>query len=188
MKRIGIVGENFENDARAFAALLTPQYKDRFTFLPFLKTQSGQITAIKKMKTVLPIEIEKHNLDAVLFIRDLDTEMNRTERQTWFKEMNAAIDVESVFYLAEMELEALILADIETFNSHYGIKGQYNGNPKTAADPKKELRKRTEKAKRKYDENHALEIFKKLNFHIVYKKHSGNNSFQAFIDTFNSTF
>ena len=54
MKRIGIIGENFRNDACAFALLLTPQYKDKVTFVPVLKSLK---TTPKKfsLNSVLPI-------------------------------------------------------------------------------------------------------------------------------------
>lgn len=89
-----------------------------------------------------------------------------------------------------MELEALILADIETFNEIYGIEKQYNKNPKFEDDPKSKLRTWTEKGKAKdqYDENHAEKIFKKLRFEVVYRKHFGDDSFQEFIDNFERTF
>lgn len=87
-----------------------------------------------------------------------------------------------------MELEALILADIEIFNMKYGVKKQYTKNPKFEDDPKSILKTWTEKSIAKYSENDSEEIFKKLRFEIVYKNHFGDDSFQEFIDQFESTF
>ena len=191
MIRIGILGENFQNDSCAFKAFMTPQYKSEIEFIPILKSLNGGKPPVEKVKRMMPIEIQKFKLNALLCILDLDTELQRREKNEWFASIRKSVSVESIFFLAVMELEALILADIEKFNEIYGIKGQYTGNPKFQKDPKKELRIRTDKgtkAKRKYDEPHAEEIFKQLRFDVVRQKHIGDDSFNAFIKQFEKQF
>lgn len=191
MIRIGIIGENYQNDSCAFKAFMTPQYKSLIEFIPILSSLSGGVPPIEKVVRMMPTEIRKRQLNAVLCIFDLDKEAKRTERNKWFKNFQKNVPVESIFFLAVMELEALILADIEKFNEIYAAKGQYSGNPKFQDDPKKELKTRTdtkEKAKRKYDENHAVEIFEQLRFNIVRKKHKGKDSFADFLDQFEDQF
>ena len=121
-------------------------------------------------------------------MRDLDNEAKRIKRNQWFDTIQKGTSANNIFYLAVMELEALILADIDTFNKIYGIKGQYTKNSKFETDPKQVLKDKTAQAKRKYHPNDALEIFSKLNFDIVRKKHNGDDSFQAFIEKFETEF
>ncbi len=191
MIRIGIIGENFRNDACAFKAFLTPQYEGKIELVPLFNSFSKGVPAFSKIIRSMPTEIQKQQLDALLCMLDLDEHRKRGERNQWFKEIQKGISIRSIFFLAVMELEALILADIDTFNKIYGITGRYDKDPKLNTDPKKELRGRTDlssKAKRKYEEKHAFEIFEKLHFDIVYKKHNEDDSFQAFIDRFEAEF
>ena len=191
MIRIGIIGENYQNDACAFKAFLTPQYKSQIEFVPIGNSLNGKIFALKKVLATMPTIVKKEALDAVLFICDLDEEAKRVARYQWFSAIQKKVAFHSIFYLAVMELEALILSDIDKFNEIYGIKGTYTNDPKLNDDPKKELMRRTGKAtqaNKKYAENHASNIFQKLRFDIVYKKHKGEDSFQAFIDDFEEKF
>ena len=93
-----------------------------------------------------------------------------------------------MFYLAVMELEALILADIAVFNEIYGVDIRYSKNPKNETKPKEFLMDKTFKTKRKYDENHAEEIFAQLRFANIQKQHNGERSFQEFIEAFEKRF
>jgi hypothetical protein len=188
MMRIGIIGENFQNDACAFKSFLAPQYQGKIEFVPILKSLNGGSLPVAKVRSMLPTEIRKKNLKAFLCVLDLDNHLKLKGQQECFDKIVKDLTIESIFFLVYMELEALILADIDTFNTIYKIEGQYVKNPKVESDPKSILRKRTETAKRKYDENHAEEIFKVLRFDKVYKNHSGENSFQSFIDAFENKF
>ena len=187
MIRIGILGENYQNDACAFKTFLTPQYRGQIEFVAIGNTLNGKIFAVNKVLSTIPTIVKKERLDAVLFMCDLDNETKRVGRNKWFTDIQKGIKTLSIFFLAVMELEALILADIDKFNEIYGINGIYKNDPKKQDNPKQELRDRTgirTKARKKYDENQAVDIFSKLRFDIVYKKHKGEDSFQAFIDGF----
>ncbi len=190
MIKIGIIGENYQNDSCAFKAFLTPQYEGKITFVPILKSLNGGRPPIKKVLKLLPTDIQKYQLNALLFLLDLDKDAKRNECNQWIATIQKGVSVNSIFYLAVMELEALILADIEIFNKKYGIKKQYTKNPKFEDDPKKKLEIWTEKGKAnaQYSVNDAEEIFKKLRFEVVYKNHFGDDSFQEFIDNFERTF
>ena len=188
MKRIGIIGEHFKNDACALSLLLTPQYQGQIKFIPILKSLKGGYNSAAKISRMLPTEMLKNNLDAVICTHDLDNHAKQANIEGWFKEINNSIKDKGVLFLLVMELEALILADIECFNTIYGTSLKYTKNPKNEPDPKKYLMEKTFKTNRKYDENHSEEIFNQLRFDIVYKKHKGEQSFQAFIDAFNSNF
>lgn len=188
MKRIGIIGENFRNDACAFALLLTPQYKDKITFVPVLKSLKGGYNSASKIARMLPTEMDKNRLDAVICTHDLDEYSKLALWEKWFAEVNASIKKKGMLYLAVMELEALILADIDIFNEIYGVDINYPKNSKNELKPKEFLMTKTFKAKRKYDENHAEEIFARLRFANILKKHNGEKSFQEFIRNFETRF
>jgi hypothetical protein len=187
MKRIGIISENYQNDACAFKAFLTPQYKGKIEFVPLYKGQNSA-PPINKVIRTMPGDILKYKLDAVLCMRDLDKEIERIDKNHWYKAIQKGISIRSIFFLAVMELEALILADIEEFNAIYGVKGNYEKDPKLEEKPKELLKLRTEKAKKQYHQNDCLKIFTELNFDIVYKNHKEEDSFQAFIDQFEVEF
>lgn len=188
MKRIGIIGENYNNDACAFAKLLTPQYEGQAVFVPLLKSLKGGYGNAQKVITMLPTEIKKHRLDAVICTHDLDEHSKLAVVEKWFNTIDKSIDKRGVFFLAVMEIEALILADIEVFNKIYSVSIQYKKNPMYETDPKKYLMDKTRQTKRTYHENHAEEIFEKVRFHNIYEKHVGEQSFKAFIDDFNARF
>lgn len=187
MKRIGIISENYQNDACAFKAFLTPQYEGKIEFVPLYKSQDSA-PPINKVIRTMPGDILKHKLDAVLLMRDLDKEVERSVKNKWFADIQKGIKINSITYLAVMELEALILADIDIFNEKYSIKGNYDKDPKLEEKPKELLKARTEKAKKQYHQNDCLEIFTELRFDTVYKKHKDKESFQAFIDRFEEEF
>ena len=188
MKRIGIIGENFRNDACAFALLLTPQYKDKITFVPILKSLKGGYNSASKIARMLPAEMDKNRLDAVICTHDLDEHHKLALCEKWFADVNASIKKKGMLYLAVMELEALILADISIFNDIYGVDIQYPKNPKYEPKPKEFLMEKTFKTKRKYDENHAEEIFAQLRFANILNKHDGERSFKEFIEDFEKRF
>ncbi len=188
MIRIGIIGENYQNDACAFKAFMTPQYKGKIEFVPIGRGLNGGDLPERAIIDEVSRATKKEKLNAVLIMRDLDNEAKRPKRNLWFENVRKAATVDSIFYLAVMELEALILADIDTFNEIYGIKGQYTKNPKFEADPKQVLKNRTSHTNKKYKPNDALDIFTRLDFEIVYKKHKEKDSFQAFIDDFEEEF
>ena len=56
MKRIGIVGENYQNDACALGLLMTPQYKDTMQLASTLKTiVQGFAKQFPLKKSIKPI-------------------------------------------------------------------------------------------------------------------------------------
>ena len=191
MKRIGIISENYDNDPQALKVFLTPQYKGKVEFILLGKTLNGGEVPIKKIINTIPVEVAKNKIDGIIFARDLDEEANFTQRTDWFAKIENNLKTACIYLLAVMELEALILADINTFNRMYGIKGQYKGNPMFNLDPKQELQNRTNKntkAKRPYKENDAKDIFNKLDFETVCQNHTGDRSFNAFIKQFEKQF
>jgi neutral trehalase len=155
MKRIGIISENYQNDTCAFKAFLTPQYEGKIEFVPLYKGQDSA-PPINKVIRTMPGDISKYKLDAVLCMRDLDKEAERVIKNQWYKSIQKGIAIKSIFFLAVMELEALILSDIEKFNDFYGIKGNYDKDPKLEEKPKEHLKARTEKPKAKKQKSNTI--------------------------------
>ena len=182
MKKIGIVGENYQNDACAFGLLMTPQYKKhKIEFVPIIKKPN---TGTNKLGRLILSAIEIEQLDAVICMKDLDSYSQLSERESWFRELNKII-LKGIFYLVVMELEALLLADIDNLNKVLITQMSYKGNPIKERDPKRFLMKQTNG---KYTENDSSRICKTISFQKVYQTHTGKLSFQAFIDEFEEQF
>ena len=79
------------------------------------------------------------------------------------------------------ELEAMILADIQTFNKIYSVKINFMANPMYKTEPKEFLIEKTSKANKQYSESHCPEIFKQLKFDVVIEN---CDYFNVFYDAF----
>jgi hypothetical protein len=194
--KIGIMGEHPQNDSDALRHLLEQRRCDDIQFKIILKNLNGSDFddeqnggASKKFLKLLKMEFDKENLAKAILVRDADEVISdsilqkKHKRDKWFKQANQTIDEKGILFLAVYEMEALILADIDTFNDMYNLAAKAIGNPMKIEDPKAVLKKLSAKAKRGvYKEQDAPEIFKRLNFKTVYKKHQGERSFQSFAD------
>lgn len=103
----------------------------------------------------------------VIFIRDLDAllvDKNKLdERKKYFSDFNSVVDKKGIYLLNVYEIEALILADINTFNSIYHTEIEIYENVMIIVEPKELLKKAT----KKFNESHNAEIFSKLDFEKV---------------------
>ncbi len=189
MIRIGIVGENYHNDSVALKNLLEQRYNNhQFQFIPLLRGTTGDKLESHGIKRLLEIELAKKNqkgkLHFIIFFRDLDSLPIDKEkikaRQDWFKDIKLH-DLDTLF-IAIFESEALLLADIETVNDFYTVKIKAPRNPLSQKDPKEWLRRKTQE---KYKPSDCPDIFSRLNIDQVYENHSGEISFQAFIQELN---
>lgn len=82
------------------------------------------------------------------------------------------------------ELEALILADIETFNKIYKVDIKIKGNVMYQKEPKEFLKLKTKGCRKKYFESDCPDLFKRLRFNKI-----GSNCkyFSDFIAEFKKT-
>jgi hypothetical protein len=185
--KIGVVGENSMNDSEALISLLRKVALEEIDFQVITKNlKGGGLDSVKFFKL---LEDEAKDFKYIIFIRDSDEAVNdriiayKHIRDEWFRKANKISDGKGIFFLAIAEMEALILADIETFNHFYGVTAQFSGNPMMIQDPKKKLENLSNKSRKgKYDETHAPDIFEKLAFKTVYTRHKGERSFQTFAD------
>ncbi len=89
------------------------------------------------------------------------------------------IDSKGIFFLAIYEMEALILADIDTFNRYYNLNYELDKEPIEYEKPKEFLK---EQSNYKYKTSHCIKIFEVADFEKIYENHKGEYSFQSFIN------
>ncbi len=195
MKRIGIVGENYDNDSKPLRNLLSRVFdKQEVLFIPILpKFRGNQLERIRKLIIALKSDIITKKIDYLILMRDLDglpSESKKIEtRNSWFKKVEDGISKKCVRFLIIYELEALLLSDIATFNKIYSINYKLKGKPKFQKDPKGTLKKLTAHPKKTYHESHAADIFQELDHQKLVENHSGPEySYEAFIKALKKDF
>lgn len=185
MVKIGLVGED-PNDTYSLKNLLLKKYKGEVQFFPLVKGIKGYQLDNPKVKRALPIEFSSKKCNFIIYIRDLDgfkTEKEKVgAKKKWFQELDAMINGKGMLLLNIWELEALIFADISSFNKLYSISYSFKKDPVSLKEPKEELKKITKHNNKKYKESHCPEIFNKLDFDVVEKNCS---YFKEFISELN---
>lgn len=166
MKKVGLIGEA-PNDTVAFTNLLNPIFKESATFVTLINDIHGSQLEFQATKHLLRREFESEKPDLVIFIRDLDALIidkdQLARRKGYFTEFNSVVNKKGIYLLNVFEMEALILADILSFNEIYNVNIEFNDNPTSIEDPKGFLAKQT-KPPRKYCDTDNPEIFKKIDF------------------------
>lgn len=184
MIRVGLVGED-PNDTLSIKNLLEKTYYQRVKFLPLARRICGFQLDNPKIKRSLPIEFADAKCKFIIYIRDLDaftSEKGKLRAKIeWFKDLDSTINKKGILLLNVWELEALILSDIETFNSIYKINFKFAADPMLQKEPKELLRRITSKSKNKFKESSCPDIFKKLNISNIEKRCA---SFESFVKEF----
>jgi hypothetical protein len=177
--KIGLVGEA-PNDTQSIKNLLISKYAD-LDFFFMLQRINGASLDSQKTKRFLRIEYETQKPDIVIFIRDLDAILpNRKklyERKDYFTSSNRVVDKKGIHLLHIYEIEALILADINTFNEIFKVDIKNVDNVMKISEPKEYLRERASD----YNESKNPEIFEELVFDEVL---SNCEYFSRFINNF----
>ncbi|TAE85485.1 MAG: DUF4276 family protein [Bacteroidetes bacterium] len=171
MKRIGLVGEN-PNDTNAIKNLLSRYFQ--LQFIPVGKNFFGSQLDSPKFFKIITNEANKHNLDTIIAIRDLDAvssnKIKLKERMDWADKVFKVVNVKKKCFLLNVTmLESLILADIEVFNKQYKVKAVYKKNPEHEINPKQFLRNLTYGKAKVFEPNDCPEIFKRLNIENLRK-------------------
>ncbi len=182
--KIAIFGENPSNDAASFRLLLEKRPYPNVQFsVPFQNVRNKDIKNSGKIARIIN---NIKTVDRFIIIRDLDGLVAEKEKlqqcDEWFNTLNKAIGQKGIFYLTVAQMEALLLSDIPTLNQHYGTTMKYRQAIKIP-DPKKVLKENTATSKKQYHENHCRDLMSKINFETVFQKHTGERSFNAFIQT-----
>lgn len=177
--KIGLVGEA-PNDTQSIKNLLVKKYAN-LDFFFMLQRINGANLDSQKTKRFLRIEYQTEKPDIVIFIRDLDAVLPNKkklyERKDYFTNFNSVVDKKGIHLLHIYEIEALILADIKTFNRKYKVSIKEVRNVMDISEPKEYLRKRA----RNYNESKNSEIFEELVFDVVL---ANCNYFSEFISDF----
>jgi len=164
MTKIALVGES-PSDTESIKNLLRKKYKNVLFFTILENIRGGDLDN-RKVKHFLRKEYETTNPDSVIFIRDLDgLKSNKHQlqiRKQYFTDFNSVVDKKGIYLLNIYEIEALILADIETFNSIYNTEIDAFEDVMEVVEPKEFLRKA-----KGYIETHNSKIFDQLNFQQV---------------------
>lgn len=165
--KIALVGEA-PNDTLSIKYLLEKKYKN-FNFFSMLKIINGSSLDSQKTKRLLRIEFQIEKPDLVIFIRDLDSTLpNKSklyERKNYFSSSLRVVNKKGIPLLNIYEIEALILTDVENFNSIYGTDLKEISNVMEIPEPKEYLKNTT----KKYSESQNSEIFKTIDFDKVLK-------------------
>lgn len=163
--KIGLVGEA-PNDTQAIKNLLIKKYNN-FDFVFMLQRINGAKLDSQKTKRFLRIEYETQKPDIVLFIRDLDSVLPNLkklyERKEYYTSSNRVVDKKGIHLLHIYEIEALILADISTFNNIFKVNIPSISNVMDVSEPKEFLKKFS----KDYNESKNSDIFNELVFENV---------------------
>jgi len=179
--KIGLVGEA-PNDTAAIKNLLSKKYAGKgFVFENMLDNITGSQLDNKYTETLLRLENQFKKPDLIIFIRDLDAlwtdRGQRFKRKRYFVKNNNIVQKIGIPLLHVYEIEALIFADINTFNKMYGVEIPIHENVSNIVEPKEILFKET---KFKYSESHNAKIFDHLNFNNLLSC----EYFKTFIENF----
>jgi len=171
--KICLFGES-PNDTGSIAGLLTKRFP-KMQCVTFGGTMPGShVDHVRRASLALKAKVKKEgNINAVIFIRDLDAPRTDAEavknRNEWFRNLSKEFSGTSILLLHIQQSEALLLADIAVVNSKYGVNLKYTKNPEGEANPKKYLKDKTYKGKRKYSENDAAELYSLLDYEKLLK-------------------
>lgn len=181
MKKIGLVGEA-PNDTKAFINLFR-NFKEDLEYFPLINDIHGSMLDNQKTKHILRKQFEIEKPDIVIFIRDLDSlesdEVQLHLRRGYFTDFNSVVNRKGIYLLNIFELEALIISDIDTFNSIYSTSIAYSTDPMLQEKPKEFLINSTSSPK-KYKDSDNPEIFEKLSFEKLKSCRYFSNFLQAF--------
>ncbi|RZK13569.1 MAG: DUF4276 family protein [Hymenobacter sp.] len=171
--RVGLLGES-PNDTEAIKVLLQRQHTSRITCFPLLERLTGGTLDSAKVLRALPVACARQRPDVVIVIRDLDAlasnQVQLRLRQTYFDRVNREVGGRALYLLHIYEFEALLAADIQSFNALYKSACKIPGDPTQLVDPKKVLQHATRKSPRgAYHENHSAAVCAYLNYEQVVK-------------------
>lgn len=166
MMKVRMLGEH-PDDINAIINLLNGKFSGLFSFFPLLYGIHGSNLENPKIKHLLRKEYQIKNPDIILFIRDLDAlETDRIQlqkRNAYFIEFNKVVDNKGLYLLNIYELEALLLADIETVNRFYKTNLDAVDDCMRVPDPKGYLKKTI----KNYRTGDNPELFALLNYQTV---------------------
>ncbi len=170
--KIGLIGED-PNDTNAIANLLKQKHNDGFSYVTISQhKRGGQILNPTSVKSY-NIEIKSKLPDYVIVIMDADLTIHDEEKiqkkkDKFYRNFETLSCKNKLLLMNVYELEALIVADIDSCNKYYKSNITYSGNVMYLNDPKKFLMDKTLKGKQ-YHVSHCPDLFKTLQFDTIIK-------------------
>lgn len=171
MIRIGIIAED-DNDAKAISTLLNKNFPEQFYFQRLLPNRNGSQLDDNNdnhLAIALRREFEFEELDYLLYIRDLDALISDKEqlnfRKKRFRRFSRVVDRKAIFMLNIYEIEALILADFDTYKNYKNRPDLVFENVNAALTEKPDL------ALPDYNKGELTKIIPLLNLEIVKSNH-----------------
>lgn len=165
---IGLVGEA-PNDTGALQNLLSKRYSGSgIVFKTLLHDMTGDMLQSKEGYKFLRLENQLEKPDFIIFIRDLDAlwtdRKKRAERVAYFRKSINIVHRKGIYLLHVFEIEALIFADIASFNKEYKttIPELKNIADVTLIENPKEVLRNLSKGA--YKESHNEKHFAKVDF------------------------
>jgi len=189
-KKIGIIGES-PNDTYALRNLLKRQFPEH-DYQIMVEHLPGSMLDSKLIAQEIKLAYKDLCPDVVIYVRDLDDHASaqkdvrkkmqekREFRNRIYERIRKALhdqaghsDLPVIFLLIQFEIEALILADVETANQILKCTIALDGkNPRDIPDPKAHIRTFCS-----YTESDCPKIFKKLRYEIITTNHSDFQDF-----------
>ncbi len=185
MIRIGVISENTKNDGKAIADWFKNNFPNQFDFYTLLKNiHGGSLDDKNSNHLVIKLrkEFELEELDYVLYIRDLDTlisdKVKLNFRKNRFRRFSKVVNKKAIFMLNIVEIEALVLADFDTFKACKNQPELYFENIQAAEieNPSDYLEQNTS-----YQKDELSKIIPLLNLETVKENHK---HFKAFLTEF----
>ncbi|MFT5619066.1 MAG: hypothetical protein ACI85I_002305 [Arenicella sp.] len=166
--KVAILGES-HSDSDALINLLARKFSlIEFLKMPAKKTATGSMLDNPKVRRAFRVEFEFEKPDLVILSRDLDAirksedySQKLEERKEYFSKLKRTFNQKTLRLLHIYELEALILADIDSFNKWGDFEVEFVGNPMNQEEPKEYLKLQT---KNNFKESDNPEIFKQLDY------------------------
>lgn len=172
MKKIGIIGED-PNDTTSIKNLLVKKYPHEIKCKTLIRNIKGGHLDNARTPKSLKVEFDDYNPDVVIFVRDADgiaTEQQKIKKvKDWFNKLNPVVNNRGILLHNIYELEALILADIATFNKLYKTDIKVKSNVMYQKEPKELLIRESKKIdfKNPYKPSDCEKIFNTLDFDTV---------------------
>jgi len=168
-KVIGLVGED-PNDTKSIGYLLQKRFKD-IAPKQLLKNIRGHQLDNARTRHALIAETKQQCPAIIVVIRDLDEVITHTdkikEKQEWYRRLTNDLPCQTLLLLNIYELEALIFADIATFNKDYGTKIKDHRDVAYINKPKEALKMKTQHSKKVFHESHCPQIFEQLDVNQI---------------------
>jgi hypothetical protein len=163
--RIGLLGES-PNDTVAIQGLLRKQFGDRLEFVTLLDDVTGSQLDDAITPKLLRFQFQLYRPRIVVVIRDLDGRENdftatRRQRLSFFRRMNTIVEQRGIYLLNICSIEALLLADADVINDHYGCRCVVEVDPAHIDNPSDVLAHVTSG---RYAEGHCRELFPQLRY------------------------